>query len=386
MEFKYGNTVNLVFGKGKLKELAEHAEPLGNRALLVTTGLSVRKEQTINLIKKLLHDKGIQTTVYADVTPNPKRSEVNRGAEICKKAACDFVVAFGGGSSIDAAKAIALSAGHERDIWDFAIGCNDHAIEPQGKTLPLVAITTTSGTGSHVTPYSVITHDTTNEKPGIGHSELYPTVSIVDPELMVGMPKGITAATGFDVLAHAIEAYTSRDASPVTDLYCEQAIQLVVKHLPIACNDVKDVEAREALALADTYSGYAIANAMITLCHSMAHAIGGVSHTVHGETLSAVTPYTVRFSMMHDPVKYQRIGQWISGGVNKEITLEESVQSIESFIREIGLPTSLEAQGVKAYELEQIARDTVGYMKGGVDLDPRIASYDDVLDLLKLAF
>lgn len=386
MEFQYGNSVKLVFGKGKLQELAEHAEPLGSRALLVTTGISRRKEQTVDAIKKLLHERGIQTTVYADVTPNPKRSEVNRGAEICKKAACDFVIALGGGSSIDAAKAIALSAGHERDVWDFASGCNNDAIDPQGKTLPIVAITTTSGTGSHVTPYSVITHDETNEKPGIGHSELYPTVSIVDPELMVGMPKAITAATGFDVLAHAIEAYTSRDASPITDLYCEKAIKLVVKNLPIACSDTRDVTSREALALADTLSGYAIANAMITLCHSMAHAIGGVSHTVHGETLSAVTPHTVRFSMLHDPVKYQRIGQWISGELNKEITLEESVQKIEAFINEIGLPTSLESQGVKACELEQIARDTVGYMKGGVALDPRVASYDDVLDLLKLAF
>lgn len=384
MKFQYNNPVSVIYGSGRLQELGEYADQLGNRALVVTTGRSKRKDGLLDSIKKLLQNKGISSTVFADVTPNPKRSEINKGAAACKKNACDFVIGVGGGSSIDAAKAIAMSAGHKRDIWDFAMGCHDQAIEPYGKTLPIMAITTTSGTGSHVTPFSVVTNDETNEKPGIGSSELYPTVSIVDPELMVNMPKSITAATGFDILAHAIEAYTAKTASPITDAFCEKAIQLVAEHLPTACQETDQLAAREALAMADTFSGYAIANSSTTLCHSLAHAIGGVSHTVHGETLAAMTPYTVEYSMMYNPVKYQNIGRLLSSD-NEEPTLEATIKKIQNVIKQIGLPTTLSELGVHQSDLNRIAEDTLRYMTYGVDVDARQASLPEALEILNKA-
>ncbi len=380
-EFMYYVPVKVVFGQGKLNETGEYVKQYGNKALIVTTGPFFKENGLVARLQGILQQHGVDSALFDLVSPNPLSIEVDNGVEFAKTHGCDVFIGLGGGSAIDAAKAIAYGVGHNEPIWPYWIGEK----EMQNNTMPIIAVTTTSGTGSHVTPYSVITNHETHEKPGMGNDSTYAKVAIVDPELMLTVPKAITAATGFDVLAHCIEAYTSTQSTPVTDLFCEQAFRLVGQYLRTVVEDGRNLEARTAMAYADTLAGYSIATAVITTCHAMAHAIGGVCETTHGETLAAMTPHTMRFSMSALPEKYKNIGLCLRNEVcgKDGWQPEDSVQEVENLIQDIGVAQSLHEQGVQESDFEDIAEGTLRYMAGAVELDPRPATKEDILDMLK---
>ncbi len=387
--FDFNIPVKVLFGAGKLNELGDNVKQLGSRCLIVTTGNFFVESGLVERIQNILKQSEIQSFVYTDVSPNPLDDQVDNAAAVVKKENCDFVIGLGGGSSIDAAKGVAMAAGHDCPVWNFAMGTHDAAIEPTEKTLPIVAITTTSGTGSHVTPYSVITNKATKQKPGIGSEHIFAKVAVVDPELMVTLPKEITACTGFDVLAHALEAYTCNIANEMTDLYAKEAIKLVGKYLITAVEDGNNLEARTAMAMADTYAGYAIAGSLVTLCHAIAHAVGGVSETVHGQTLAALTPHTVAFSMNESPDKFKTVGLLLTGKSETErdsFELSDTLAALNSIIKATGLAIPLSDQGVTESDLIEIAKGTTEYMAGIAEADVKAANYDDVLQILKKAF
>jgi alcohol dehydrogenase class IV len=382
-DFLYNVPVKIVFGQGKLNETGNYVKQYGKKALIVTTGTFFKDNGLVGRLQKILKDSGVASEYFPEVDPNPLSTQVDNGVKFAKSTKCDVFIGLGGGSAIDAAKAIAYGVGHNEPIWPYWSGKK----EMGNKTMPIIAITTTSGTGSHVTPYSVITNPETKEKPGMGNDSTFAKVAIVDPELMVSMPKAITAVTGFDVLAHCIEAYTSNQSTPMTDLFCEQAIRLVGKYLRKAFANGKDIEARNALAYADTLAGCSIATAVVTLCHAMAHAVGGVCETnhTHGESLAAMTPQTMRFSMSALPEKYKQIGLFLLDEcIEKEgWQPEDSVREVEKLIKDIGMYKPLRQQGVKESDFEAIADGTLRYMAGCVKLDPREATKADILDILK---
>lgn len=384
--FDFNIPVKVLFGAGKLNELGDHVKTLGSRCLIVTTGNFFVESGLVGRIQGILEQSDIQSFAYTNVSPNPLSEEVDNAAAVAKKENCDFIIGLGGGSSIDAAKGVAMAAGHDCPVWNFAMGTHDDAIEPTEKTLPIVAITTTSGTGSHVTPFSVITNKETKQKPGIGSPFLFAKVAVVDPELTQTLPKEITACTGFDVLAHALEAYTCKLANEMTDLYAKEAIKLVGQYLVKAVEDGSDLEARTAMAMADTYAGYAIAGSLVTLCHAMAHAVGGVSETVHGETLAALTPHTVAFSMHESPEKFKTVGVLLTGKSESDFELEDTVTALKALITNINLDIPLSQQGVEESHLEEIAKGTTEYMGGIAEADVKAATYEDVLEILKKAF
>ncbi|GGA71796.1 alcohol dehydrogenase [Neiella marina] len=387
--FDFNNPVKLLFGAGKLNELGNHVKPLGDRCLLVTTGNFFVATGLVKRIQGILANSGIETVVYTEVSPNPLDEEVDSAAALAKHNDCDFIIGLGGGSSIDAAKGVAMAAGHDCPVWRFAMGTHDDAIEPTERTLPIVAIATTSGTGSHVTPYSVITNKQTKQKPGIGSEYLFAKVAVVDPELALSLPKEITASTGFDVLAHALEAYTCNISNVMTDLYAKEAIKLVGQNLVKAVADGTDLQARTAMAMADTYAGYAIAGSLVTLCHAIAHAVGGVSETVHGQTLAALTPHTVEFSMNQNPDKFKTVGLLLTGRSEEDLAnfkLTETVAALRSLIAAIGMDIPLSEQGVTTTDLAEIAKGTTEYMGGIAEADVRPASFDDVMQILTKAF
>jgi alcohol dehydrogenase len=335
----------------------------------------------------------MDSEVFLNISPNPLSTQVDKGAEFGQETGCDVIIGLGGGSAIDAAKGIAVAMGHNKPIWNYCPGTQEEVLSPTIKTLPIITITTTSGTGSHVTPFSVLTNPDKKEKPGLGSDYIFPRFSIIDPELMKSMSPNVTSATGFDVLAHAIEAYTSNISTPVTDLYCEGAIRLVGRYLRNAFDNGEDIEARSGMALADTYAGFAISIAVITLCHSISHVIGGLCGTVHGETLAALTPQTLRFSMHKNPAKFRNIGLFLKdecsiydSKIIEVKNLEDTVKEVEKLIEDIGLGVPLNKQGVKESDIEPIAEGTVGYMGIGVEKDLRMADKNDVVEILKKSF
>jgi alcohol dehydrogenase class IV len=382
--FDYFVPVKLVFGAGRVKEVGTYAKRYGTKALIVTTGALFGENGYVERVRDSLNREGIGSEYYPDVSPNPLNTQIDRGAQVARRAECDMAIGLGGGSAIDAAKGIAIVLGHDRPIWDFCAGGPAEITE---KTYPIIAVTTTAGTGSEGTQWSVITNPDTREKPGIGNDHTFAKVAVVDPELMVSMPPEVTASTGFDVLAHAIEAYTSTISTPVTDLYCEQAIRLVGKYLRRAYRDGTDMEARTAMAYANTLSGFAIAVGVVTICHGLGHAVGGVANTTHGRTLAALTPHAMRFSMNHNPDKYRNIGMFLRNEYSNDgpYRLEDSVNEVQKLVEDLDLLIPLSKQGVRENELEAIAEGTLRYMDFNLSIDPARAKKEDLLAILREA-
>jgi len=382
-EFEYYVPVRLVFGRGKINEIGTYAGQYGKKAMIVTTGPLFIENGLIKKIQGFLKESGIESLAYTDVSPNPLNTEIDRGAALAKKEGCDLMIGLGGGSSIDAAKGMAVAIGHDRQIWDFCMG--DNTPEITNKTLPIIAVTTTSGTGSEGTQWSVITNKETLEKPGIGSDNTFARVAIVDPELMVSMPQRVTASTGFDALAHSIEAYTSTLSTPITDKYCEEAIRIVGKYLRRVVKDGNDIEARTAMAYANTLAGFSIAVGIVTVCHGLAHTVGGVSGTTHGETLACMTPQTMRFSMRGNAGKFKNIGMFLRNENTNEgqNRLEDSVQEVEKLISDIGLGEGLAKLGVQEKDIDLIAANVIRYMGGSIEIDPMDPTKEDLVQILK---
>jgi alcohol dehydrogenase class IV len=385
-DFFYFNPVKLVFGEGKLGEAGKHVKAYGNKAIIVTTGTLFKENGLVDRLQKILKDSGVDSIYYPDVDANPLNTQIDKGAELGRAKGCDVVIGLGGGSAIDAAKGIAIVLGHKRPIWDFCIGAEVQSITE--KTYPIIAITTTSGTGSECTQWSVITNPETEEKPGIGSDYTFAKVAIVDPELMATMPPKITASTGFDTLAHAIEAYTAVLATPITDMFCEQAIRLVARYLRRAVKNGQDREARNGMAYANSLAGIAISVGIVTVCHGLAHSIGGLSGSTHGETLAAMTPHTMRFSMKAYPDKYRQVAMFLRDecGNPQVFELEDSVKEVETLIGDIGLGAPLSQQGLKEKDIERAADGVINYMGGSITNDPAMPKREDLIAIIRKAF
>ena len=381
--FNYFVPIKLVFGNGALAQAGEHVASFGKKAMIVTTGNLFNENGLVGRVKAILQKAGVASIHFSDVDPNPLHTQIDAGASLAKSENVDVFIGLGGGSAIDAAKGMAVARGHDRPIWDFCIG--DDVKEITDKTFPIVAITTTSGTGSEATQWAVITNPDTGEKPGIGGDYSFARVAIVDPELMTSLPPKITASTGFDVLAHAIEAYTSTLSTPVTDMMCEKAMRLVGKYLRRAVKNGEDREARNGMAFANTMAGFGIAVGIVTVCHGLGHSIGGVVGTTHGETLAAMTPQTMRFSMKANPDKFKNIGMFLRDEYINigQYQLEDSVKEVESLIKDIGLNNGLASLGVKEEHIEKIADGVINYMGGSIEIDPMDLNKDDLIKIIK---
>lgn len=278
----------LHFGAGQLEQLGSIPLP-GKKALIViTSGRSMRSSGTLDRVEKLLARNHAACAVYDKVQANPTREQVMDGAAFAKQEKCDFVVGLGGGSPIDAAKAIAVMATNPGDYWDYISGGTGKALPLQTLPLPIVAITTTAGTGTEVDPWTVVTNG--NEKIGFGCGDTFPEIAIVDPQLMLTVPPQLTAFQGFDAFFHAAECYLASCATPISGLYCLKSIELICKSLPTAVRDGGNLAARTDVALANTLSGMAESTSCCTSEHSLAHAIGGFHPNIpHGAALITIS-------------------------------------------------------------------------------------------------
>ena len=269
----------ILFGNGKLKELHTQVMPGEKPLLVISDGKSVKENGSYYTVVQELAHAGMQAIVFDQVQANPLRSTVMDGAEIARKNGCDFVVALGGGSVLDAAKAIALMAVNEGDYWDYIGTGTGKGKVIQNKPLPIVAIPTTSGTGSEADAACVISNEETNEKTGFGNPALFPVLSLVDPELTKTIPAKFTAYQGFDALFHSTECFISNKSNLMGDMYALTAIENVAQYLPRAVADGEDLEARERVAFASNVSGAVMTISGCTSEHSLEHAMSAY----HGE-------------------------------------------------------------------------------------------------------
>lgn len=291
MSYQFYVPTRTLFGAGMLNEL-HNQTMLGRKAMVVISGGKSMKETGIlyRVLKELSY-VGVETALFDQVQANPLRSMVMAGAAFARENACDFVVALGGGSVMDASKAIAAMAINEGDIWDYMNGGTGGGKTLTEKALPVICITTTAGTGSEADQWGVITNDETNEKMGFGGYDcLFPILSIVDPELMVSVPPKFTAYQGFDALFHSTECYISKAHNLMGDMLALTAIKNIGKYLVRAVKDGSDLEAREGVAFANNLSGQVMTVSSCTSEHSMEHAMSAYHQELpHGAGLIMIS-------------------------------------------------------------------------------------------------
>lgn len=273
MQFTYHIPTRIVFGNGSLDRLHNEKLP-GKRALIViSAGKSTRANGYLAQLEAQLTKAGISFVVFDKILPNPIKDHVMEGALLCKNEKCDFVIGLGGGSTIDSAKGIAIMATNEGDLWSYIDGGTGEGKPIPVWPLPIVAITTTAGTGTEADPWLVITKKETNEKIGMGYEGTFPVLSIVDPLLTVSVPASLTAYQGFDALFHSTEGYINTTANTLSDMYSLEAIRLLGKSLATAVTDGKNIQAREDVSLANTLAGMVESTSGCISEHSLEHAM-----------------------------------------------------------------------------------------------------------------
>lgn len=281
---------NIMFGTGRLNDLYTQNMPGKKAMIVISNGKSVHVNGSLVRTEEQLKKAGVEYAVYDKIQANPLKDTVMEGAAAVRDNGCDFIVALGGGSVMDASKGIALSATNEGDLWDYMFGGTGKGIPAQNAPLPIIAITTTAGTGSEVDCAGVITNPDTQEKMGLVHGGLFPVIAIVDPELMKTVPSKFTAYQGFDALFHSTEVYISTAANLMSDMVASTAITNIGKYLPRAVKDGTDLEAREHVAFANTMSGYSMMTGCCTSEHSMEHAMSAFHQNLpHGAGLIMIS-------------------------------------------------------------------------------------------------
>ncbi len=288
------------FGAGKLNELKTIAPTLGNRVLLVTRPRKGSLKATYEVVEKLLEEVGLSYTYFDEVIPNPTLEGVEKGIELAVENQVDFVIGIGGGSVLDTAKLIDFLTTPSGAIdWEAALSkySNPFAVGPSpDSALPFIAVSTTSGTGSHCTQAAVVSDTVKQEKITLFHSGLFPSIAIVDPELMCSVPPTVTAATGFDAFTHAFESFLGGRTSPLTEAMSLEAIRLIFENLPAVLKDPHNTSLRTRLAWADTLAGMCLANGGADLPHPLGEIIGGICPRIaHGETLAMVYPDFLKY-------------------------------------------------------------------------------------------
>jgi alcohol dehydrogenase class IV len=336
----------IVFGEGALDVLDE----LHGRLAFIVTDTNMVRIGSVDKVKAHLAKAGIDVRVFDQVEPDPSVQTVLRGAETARDVQPDWIVGLGGGSSMDAAKAIWVL--YERpDIEPDAIG-------PVGelglrKKARLITIPTTSGTGAEVTWAIVLTDTTERRKMGLGHPEDAADIAIVDPEMAAGMPPGLTADTGLDALVHGVEGYTCSWHTDLTDGLCIQAARLVFRYLPRAVSNGQDSEARERMHNAATCAGLGFGNALASMAHAMGHCLGSAFHVPHGRAVGLFLPYTIEFSSPQAPERFAELAAFAgfpNGGGEKGA--REFAQHIRDLCRQVGNPTSMSEAGIGRKDFE----------------------------------
>ncbi|WP_319204838.1 iron-containing alcohol dehydrogenase [uncultured Ilyobacter sp.] len=371
-------TVNLM-GRGAVSNVGKQAKILnGSKALLITDEILVKigvAEKIISLLK----ESGVETSVYDKVNPNPTVKNVNDALSVYQNEECDIIIALGGGSSIDCAKGVGILATNGGSISDYeGVDKSDNPMPP------FITINTTAGTGSEMTRFTIITNTDTSVKMAIVDWHVTPTVSINDPELMISMPASLTAATGMDALTHAIEAYVSTIATPVTDSAAIKAIELISKYLRPAVANGENLEAREMMAYAAFLAGMAFNNASLGNVHAMAHQLGGFYNLPHGVCNAILLPQVQEFNLIAYPERFVDIARALGESIEGISTMEAAAKAISAIKRlsqDVGIPSGLRELGVKEEDFSTLADNTLKDVC--IATNPRKSSKNQIIQLFR---
>jgi len=376
----YIPTVSLM-GVGSSKEAGAQVKQLGAQKALLVTDKGIAATGMAEQIKAQVEEAGIAVVIFDGAEPNPTDKNVHDGLRVYLDCQCDAIISLGGGSSHDCAKGIGLVASNEGHIRDLE-GVNK-STRPMP---PFVAINTTAGTASEMTRFCIITNTDTKVKMAIVDWRCTPNIAINDPVLMVGKPAGLTAATGMDALTHAVEAYVSTAATPITDACALKAIELIAEWLrPVVANGT-NLEARDKMAYAEYLAGMAFNNASLGYVHAMAHQLGGFYNLPHGVCNAILLPSVCEFNTLANPQRFADIAVAMGvnvQGLNAVEAAAKGIAAIRKLSADIGIPAGLKALNVKEEDLGVMAENA---MKDACMLtNPRLATLECVIGMYRAA-
>lgn len=367
------------FGRNIWKEAIRELEPLfrGN-LMIVTTGRSLNRLGYVEELRRELEkcSQDGQVSIFDHVSANPRLSEVHEGILQGRRNRADIIVGFGGGSALDAAKAVAAGIRAEDDIEVMF----RQGKEPGKETLPVIAIPTTAGTGSELSKAAIITDEIQRIKNGIRGEALFPAAAIVDSFFTESVPLQVTMETGFDVVAHAVESYISRAASPYTRMQSEAAVRIVGKYLPRLAECISDTEAREQMSYASMIMGINLANAGTCLPHRLQYPVGAHTDTSHGAGLAALFTAWIKCEYRYVPDALERILSLLTG---ENIRGEKAcVMTVKELLQTLGLPVSLQEMGISEEQLSVMAEE----VSGNIQNDPASQRESIIAELYEMAW
>jgi alcohol dehydrogenase len=379
--YSFNLNTKIEFGLGSINKITEIAKDYGSKKVLFITDKGVMNAGIINKIIEKIENKFFEIFIYDNVESDPSTETINKIYEKVKSDNIDLLIAVGGGSSIDASKGVSVLSNNQGRLIDYA-GVD----KVENKGIPLIAVPTTSGTGSEVTKFAVLSNLEENKKFTITSDLISPDIAILDPELTLTLPPSITASTGLDALTHAVEAYTSNISEPISDALALESIKLIFRYLPRAVNNGKDLQARLKIMQAELLAGMAFNNAFLGLCHAIASPLGAHYHIPHGVANAVMLPYVMKFNYVASAEKFSKIAE-AYGNKNTGNLYEDAYKSVEltkKLIEYCGMPNKLSDLNVEKESLEKISKDSL--LSVQLKFNCRVATERQILDLLKEAF
>lgn len=371
-----------VFGEGSVQEVGELAKTLNAKKILIVTDKFLAQSGMADKVAEIYKKSGIDTHVFSGAEPNPTDKNVADGIMVYREQGCNSIVSLGGGSSHDCAKGIGLVAANGGNIRDY-----EGVDRSSNDMIPLMAINTTAGTASEITRFCIITDTDRKVKMAIVDWRVTPQISINDPELMVGMPPSLTAATGMDALTHAIEAYVSTMANPLTDAAALKAIKMITQYLPKAVANGEYMKARDNMAYAQYLAGIAFNNASLGYVHAMAHQLGGFYNLPHGVCNAILLPYIESFNLMSNLNRFKDIAEAMGEnivGLSTDDAAVKAINAIQRLSKQVGIPRDLKSLGVKPEDFAIMAENA---KKDVCQLtNPRKATKEQVIELYRKAY
>ncbi len=379
-EFQFELPTRIVFGEGKIKEIGEITREFGKKAFVVVDpNLKALSQRIADALGKA----NISSIEFSNIQPNPLYTSIDEASVIAREEKCDVIIGIGGGSTIDTAKAIAVVSKGGGSSWDY-VQRTDHEVKKPKATLPIIAVPTTAGTGSETTLYAVLTNPTIKEKSTIISPAIFPKIALLDPELTLSMPPFLTASTGFDAFAHAVEAYISVNSTPLSDMFALEAIRLLSKYLPGVVANGRDIVARSKVALGATLAGVAISYGGTTLPHALGQAVGGYCNAPHGATIAASYVAIMEYSFISDQTKFSQIAEIMEPSVSTlslRNKAEKAVVLIEQFLKDINLNVKFSDYGVKKEDVPKLVESVLKGYKQDVEAHPRVATKEEIANI-----
>lgn len=360
-EFEFYSPIKIVTGVGESQKLNKWVELFQANLVLVIVDGVVAKTDAFLAMTESMKEQGISFDIFSDTIPEPPMELIDNLAAQVREKAYDLVIAVGGGSPMDTAKAVCMLKNNEGRIKEYLFGGSK---TPKYPSVPLICIPTTAGSGSEVSCASVIEDTEEHIKLSCTHPNLYAKVAILDPLMQKGMPASVTAGTGMDAMTHAIESYTSKNSSVFTEMYARKAIAIIAKHLPIAVKEPENLESRMMMAQASTMAAITMANGGLGAVHGISQSMGGVAHTPHGITNAILLPKVMKYNYKGDMEKFADIAALL-GADTSEMTTEEAAQAagekIAEINAEIGIPDNITSLKVTKDMFPEIVKGTMGY-------------------------